>query len=134
LCRSISDCLQRRLPSGSAIIVAREIAMVVRFAVTILLFGLLSTIPTLAQDTNAVQRGRTVVERRCAACHAVRPGETTSPNTAATSFTRVATTPGVTELALQARLQTSHQRMPNLILDADDMRDVIAYILGLATR
>jgi mono/diheme cytochrome c family protein len=108
--------------------------MVVRSAVVGLLFAALGVIPALAQDYSPVQRGRAVAERRCMACHAVRPGETISPNAAAAPFARVAATPGVTELALQARLQTSHQRMPNLILDADDMRDVIAYILSLAKR
>ena len=67
--------------------------MVVRFALLLLLFGALSPIPTLAQDANSVQRGRTVAERRCAACHAVRAGEGASPNAAAPTFARVATTP-----------------------------------------
>lgn len=108
--------------------------MVVRFTVVILLFGLLSAMPTLAHDNSPAQRGRAVAERRCAGCHAVQAGEAASPNAAATSFGRVAATSGMTELALQARLQTSHRTMPNLILDADDMRDVIAYILSLAKR
>lgn len=108
--------------------------MGVRFTVMILLFGSLSALPTLAQDNSPVQRGRAVAERRCAGCHAVQTGETVSPNAAAVSFSRVAALSGVTELALQARLQTSHQTMPNLILDADEMRDVIAYILSLAKR
>jgi hypothetical protein len=33
--------------------------------------------------------------------------------------------------ALQAALRTSHRTMPNIILDADEMRDVVAYILTL---
>lgn len=108
--------------------------MVNRFAAMVLLLGPLGAAPALAQDQGPVQRGRAVAEQRCAACHAVRAGETASPNAAAASFTRVAATPGVTELALQAMLQTSHRTMPNLILDVDDMRDVIAYILSLAKR
>lgn len=99
---------------------------------TILLFGLLASVPTFAQDRAPVQRGQSVAERLCAACHAVHASEAASPNPAAAGFTRLAATPGMTELALQATLQTSHRTMPNLILDADDMRDVIAYILSLA--
>jgi len=108
--------------------------MVNRFAVLMLGLGALGPVPALAQDQTPVQRGRAVADSRCADCHAVRAGETVSPNAAAASFTRVATTPGMTELALQAALQTSHRTMPNLILDADEMRDVIAYILSLAKR
>ncbi|MBX3502502.1 MAG: c-type cytochrome [Alphaproteobacteria bacterium] len=106
--------------------------MVNRLAVIFLLLGSLAAVP--AQGQTAVQRGRAVAEQRCAACHAVGAEQTVSPLAAAASFSRVAATPGMTELALQAMLQTSHQRMPNLILDADDMRDVIAYILSLAKR
>jgi mono/diheme cytochrome c family protein len=108
--------------------------MLYRFVVMILLVGALGSFPTHAQDQNSVQRGRTVAESRCAGCHAVRPGEATSPNTAAASFAGIAAAPGVTELALQAMLQTSHRTMPNLIIDVDSMRDVIAYILSLGKR
>lgn len=108
--------------------------MINRFAITTLLATSVGSVSVLAQDQTPVQRGRAVAERRCATCHAVRPGETASPNAAAASFTRVAMTPGMTELALQAMLQTSHRTMPNLILDVDEMREVIAYILSLAKR
>jgi mono/diheme cytochrome c family protein len=100
----------------------------------ILLLASLGAPPALAQDQNPVRRGLAVAERRCAGCHAVHAGESASPNTAAASFARVAATPGMTELALQAMLQTSHQAMPNLIIGVDDMRDVIAYILSLRAR
>lgn len=106
--------------------------MINRFAIATLLATSLGSVSVLAQYQTPVQRGRAMAERRCATCHAVRPGETASPNAA--GFTRVATTPGMTELALQAMLQTSHRTMPNLILDADEMRDFIAYILSLAKR
>jgi mono/diheme cytochrome c family protein len=108
--------------------------MIKRCAVMILLFASLGSVTTLAQDQESQRRGLAVAERRCAACHAVRAQEAASPNPAAVSFLRVAATPGMTELALQATLQTSHRTMPNLILEADDMRDVIAYILSLAKR
>jgi mono/diheme cytochrome c family protein len=105
--------------------------MINRFAVTTLLVTSLGSVSVLAQDQNPAQRGRAVAERRCAACHAVQPDETVSPNSAAASFSRVASTSGMTELALQAMLHTSHRTMPNLILEADEARDVIAYILSL---
>ncbi|MGE0420719.1 MAG: cytochrome c [Reyranellaceae bacterium] len=108
--------------------------MIARLTVLILLVASLSPVTSLAQDQAAVRRGLAVSEQRCAACHAVHAGESASRNPAAASFARVAATPGVTELALQAMLQTSHQAMPNLIIGVDDMRDVIAYILSLRGR
>ena len=101
--------------------------MILRLAATTLLLAFLGSVPVLAQDQSSVQRGRAVAERRCAACHGVQAGDTVSPNAAAASFPRVAATPGMTELALQATLQTSHRTMPNLILDVEETRDVIAY-------
>jgi hypothetical protein len=73
----------------------------------ILLLASLGAPPALAQDQNPVRRGLAVAERRCAGCHAVHAGESASPNTAAASFARVAATPGMTELALQAMLQSA---------------------------
>ena len=46
-------------------------------------------------------------------------------------FEDVANTPGVTEMALYAWLTTSHPTMPDIVLDKDELRDVVAYILSL---
>jgi hypothetical protein len=37
----------------------------------------------------------------------------------------------MTSIALSAALNTSHRTMPNIILQADEQADVIAYILSL---
>jgi hypothetical protein len=37
----------------------------------------------------------------------------------------------MTSIALSAALTTSHRLMPNIILEPDERRDVIAYILSL---
>ena len=47
------------------------------------------------------------------------------------SFQEIANTTGMSEIALISFFQTPHPSMPNLIVPADDARDVIAYILSL---
>jgi hypothetical protein len=37
----------------------------------------------------------------------------------------------VTVLALSAALNTSHRSMPNIVLEANNQADIIAYILSL---
>jgi hypothetical protein len=46
-------------------------------------------------------------------------------------FRDIANTRGITATALRAFLTTSHPKMPNLILTAEETQDVIAYILSL---
>lgn len=67
----------------------------------------------------------------CAGCHGVERGDATSPHPFARPFQEVAETPGMTGMALHAWLTTSHPTMPNLIIEPEDMRDVVAYILSL---
>lgn len=83
-----------------------------------------------AQDADIVA-GKAYAEDVCAACHAVRAGETSSPVFEATPFQNVADTPGMTELALSVWLQSSHPTMPNIVLSQDEMRNVTAYIRSL---
>ncbi len=83
-----------------------------------------------AQDAD-VAAGKAYAEQICAACHAVQPGERDSPLFEAPPFQDVAETPGMTELALSVWLQSSHPTMPNIILEPDDMRNVVAYIRSL---
>jgi mono/diheme cytochrome c family protein len=78
-----------------------------------------------------ITAGKAYAEQVCAACHAVLPDEEVSPILDATAFQEVANTPGMTELALSVWLQSSHPTMPNIVLEQDDMRNVIAYIRSL---
>jgi mono/diheme cytochrome c family protein len=87
--------------------------------------------PGVAQEAGDVAAGRTIATTICVACHVVGRGEFVSPTGAAPAFTRLAATPGMTSIALSAALQTSHKQMPNIILQPDERRDVIAYILSL---
>jgi mono/diheme cytochrome c family protein len=83
-----------------------------------------------AQEAD-VEAGKAYAEQVCAACHAVLPNEEFSPLPEAPTFQSVADTPGMTELALSVWLQSSHPTMPNIVLEQDDLRNVVAYIRSL---
>jgi mono/diheme cytochrome c family protein len=85
-----------------------------------------------AQDAD-VAAGAAYAGEVCATCHAVQAGDEASPLPEATPFQIVANTPGMTELALSVWLQTSHPTMPNIVLEQDEMRNVVAYIRSLKT-
>jgi mono/diheme cytochrome c family protein len=84
-----------------------------------------------AQDLGDVQQGRALANQVCSECHAVGLGGGGSPNALAPRFEAVAATPGMTAMALNAFLHTSHRNMPNLLLTADQTNGIIAYILSL---
>ena len=94
----------------------------------ILALSLSSTVEAQEAD---VASGQAYAEDVCAQCHAVLAGEEMSPLIEATPFQEVANTPGMTEMALTVFLQTPHINMPNLVLEQDDMRNVVAYIRSL---
>ena len=77
------------------------------------------------------QKGRILARQVCAECHAVGRQGLRSSNAEAPSFVAVASTPGMTEMALYVFFQTPHRAMPNLILTPDQKREIIAYILSL---
>jgi mono/diheme cytochrome c family protein len=87
-----------------------------------------------AQESGRPERGHAIAQERCASCHAIGRAQVNSPHRGAAPFAAVASAAGMTATALRASLETSHRTMPDLILEPDDMRDVIAYILGLARR
>lgn len=87
----------------------------------------------LAQDAD-IEAGAAYAGEVCAACHAVLANEQHSPLPQAPTFQSVADTPGMTELALSVWLQSSHPAMPNIILEQDDMRNVVAYIRSLKSN
>ena len=103
-------------------------------SIRVILGGLAATciVPSaIAQQAGDPARGHTYAAMICAACHAVEPGVAGSPNGQAPSFASVANSSGITPLALTAFFQSPHPSMPNLIVPAQDARDLIAYILSL---
>jgi mono/diheme cytochrome c family protein len=99
------------------------------FALAAAVFLALSS-QALAQDAD-IEAGAFYAKQVCAACHAVLPNEQISPLAEAPTFQSVADMPGMTELALTVWLQSSHPTMPNIVLEPDDMRNVVAYIRSL---
>jgi mono/diheme cytochrome c family protein len=93
----------------------------------------IATITAAFGQQIAPNRGLEVAQHICANCHGVRTGER-SPNANAPAFPVIATVPGMTTIALQAALQTSHKTMPNVILSDNDRAAVIAYILSLKSK
>ena len=83
-----------------------------------------------AQDAD-IETGAAYAKKVCAACHAVLANEQISPLPQAPTFQSVADTPGMTEMALTVWLQSSHPTMPNIVLEPDDLRNVVAYIRSL---
>ena len=84
-----------------------------------------------AQDEGDARQGQGFAQRVCAKCHAVQKSEIRSPNPAAPTFPVIAEVPGMTAMALTVTLQSAHNAMPDLVLETQERRDVIAYILSL---
>ncbi len=83
-----------------------------------------------AQEIGQPAAGKAYAQRACAECHAVEAGRP-SPMGGAPSFETIAAVPGMSSTALTVALQSSHRTMPNVIIEAGDARNVIAYILSL---
>ena len=93
----------------------------------IVIYGTLSA----AGDAQAVApRGENLAQSWCSQCHAVKPDQS-SANPAAPRFPDVAAEPSMTEYALRAFLKTPHPTMPHIMMNADDMDDIVGYILSL---
>ena len=85
-----------------------------------------------AEKQTSAARGKAYAESMCAACHAV--GATIrSPLPEAPPFSTIANTPGMTAIALNAWLHTSHPTMPNFVIDPARIDDLAAYIVTLKT-
>jgi mono/diheme cytochrome c family protein len=85
--------------------------------------------PGWAQDTAA--QGLLLARQLCSECHAVEKSQARSPNPASPTFETIANTPGMTAIALSAALQRPHRAMPNVMLDANQLSSIVAYILSL---
>jgi mono/diheme cytochrome c family protein len=91
----------------------------------------ITVVTSEAQEVGSAARGLALAKQVCARCHAVEKQQKQSPNDLAPTFQGIASTPGMTGMALSAALQTSHRTMPNVVLDPNELADVVAYILSL---
>lgn len=84
-----------------------------------------------AQEPGDPAKGLAYAQLHCADCHAIRPSERFSPRLGLATFKAIADTPGMTGTALAVWLRTPHNAMPNLIIEAEDRSNLIAYIVSL---
>jgi mono/diheme cytochrome c family protein len=133
LSQSMVTALAEASPRDRAVTAVSKwsLNMKIHFLLVALAAPVLASSPSLGQDADDVAHGRVIAQTICAACHVVAKGQLLSPNTEAPPFPVLAATPGMTNIALTAALLTSHRQMPNIILQSDERRDVIAYILSL---
>ena len=82
-----------------------------------------------AQEPGNARAGRIIAQSQCTQCHTLGPGA--SPHLEAPSFFALAHTPGMTGRALAVALQTSHETMPNFVLERRDRDNIIAFIMSL---
>jgi mono/diheme cytochrome c family protein len=82
-----------------------------------------------AQD--AANGGLILARQLCSECHAVERTQPRSPNPASPTFETIANVPGMTSIALSAALLSPHRTMPNVMLDANQLTSIVAYVLSL---
>ena len=86
-----------------------------------------------AQGTFEARQGRAFAQRVCSGCHGIVLGAS-SLAAGAPNFYAIARTPGMSSLALRVALETPHHSMPNLMLTADELSNITAYIMGLRSN
>ena len=106
----------------------RLISIVLMLAVWVLLNA-----PVFAQEIGNATRGWKLAIRTCSDCHWVRHGGK-SGSLRAPTLSAIANTKGMSAMALNVALLTSHRSMPNIVLDAQERADIITFILTLKTN
>jgi mono/diheme cytochrome c family protein len=84
-----------------------------------------------AAEIGDSEKGVAIADDVCSGCHAIRKGQFLSPDSMAPTFVRIATTSGMTGIALNVALMTPHGGMPMFRLSTEQKEDLIAYILSL---
>ncbi len=88
--------------------------------------------PSLAQAGLAdPARGRDVASRLCTSCHVIDRDATTPMRADIPSFAAIARRTGATAEHLAGRIIVPHPVMPGVALTAQEIRDIVAYILTL---
>jgi mono/diheme cytochrome c family protein len=106
-----------------------------RIAIAALLAAIGGATPVALAQYGGPGDGRKLAETFCSACHQVEPDSTMpSPNPDAPAFAAIATTPGMTDLAIRVFLRSPHPTMPNFLLSEAEIDGVIAYIGRFRTK
>jgi mono/diheme cytochrome c family protein len=84
----------------------------------------------MAQQAGDPGAGAAYAKQYCSKCHAI--GDTQiSPEPKAPRFKDIANTPGMIPAVLDVWLRRPHLYMPNIVVEADQIDNVIAYIMSL---
>ncbi len=103
------------------------------FGFVVLVFPAGATLAETANTSNTydVREGDRLAHTLCVNCHVVDAHGPEIRNDRVPSFTWIAGQKGLTPTTLSAWLSTSHDRMPDIHLTRDEIRQVSAYILSL---
>lgn len=85
-------------------------------------------------DTGEAGLGQTFARGNCAPCHGVEPSATSSPNTKAPPFVKIAKSEKLTIGAIDGWLTSSHANMPAVSVPTERRADLIAYIRSLQLK
>jgi len=91
--------------------------------------GAFLEVSVFAQEIGDAARGWKVAFGTCAGCHGIRNDG--KPSSRAPTFSAIANVKGMSAMALNVALLSSHRSMPNIVLNAQDRADIIAFILTL---
>ena len=103
----------------------------ISIALFMVIVGALLEASVLAQEIGDAARGWKVAFGNCAGCHGIRNDGKSSSR--APTFSAIANSKGMSAMALNVALLSSHRSMPNIMLSAQDRADIIAFILTLKT-
>ncbi len=104
-----------------------------RHVVTAVLVILATAYPAAAQESADPAVGAALARTWCSGCHVVDAKQPRG-NDAAPSFAAIAAAPGTTAVSLHDFLIMPHSPMPDLKLAAQQIDNVVAYILSLRQR
>ena len=88
----------------------------------------------LGQEIGSAKAGYDLAREVCSRCHAVEPDAPVSPDIGAPPFIEIADDPSRTPMALSVWFRSPHPTMPDLVLSADEVSDLLAYFAALRDR
>jgi len=107
-----------------------HIAIAVACATAALLLVRIHDASGATQPSDSAASGHRLAEAWCQNCHAIEAA-IAGTRGGAPDFVAVGNRPSTTALSLKVFFKTSHNRMPNLIIEPDQAEDLANYILSL---
>jgi mono/diheme cytochrome c family protein len=105
------------------------LAVLIAFSV-LFLIGIVHTAAGAPRSATRTAEGHRLAQAWCQPCHAIEPSMAGFFDLAP-SFQAVADRKGTTALSLKVFWRTSHQNMPNLVIEPDQADALVDYILSL---